>query len=211
MDGPRYVCDNASRAQSSAAGFWFLIRTLGNPRDTCAGLSFVGDWGPLLNRVGVQLTFSRPRVEGGIREPRSLGDHRGHREATGCGARPVRRQTVGRGRKGQGRCGVLHRAAEISVSSRSDSRLILWGSCPVRVSAGDHWRTNQSVCCIRPQHAVPQGLLHNESPYCPRARFSASDNASAAGTLTSGSTPVPSQSVPVTGLTKRPNGTSMKK
>src|SRR5581483_9472376 len=43
------------------------------------------------------------------------------------------------------------------------------------------------------------------------ARFTAACSASAADIFTSGSTPVPSQSVFVTGLTNRPNGTRMKK
>jgi hypothetical protein len=48
--------------------------------------------------------------------------------------------------------------------------------------------------------------------YCPlRARFSASSRASAAGTLTSGSTPVLSQFVLVIGFTNRPNDKRMKK
>jgi hypothetical protein len=50
------------------------------------------------------------------------------------------------------------------------------------------------------------------SPYDPpRARFSASSRASAAATLTSGSTPVPSQSVFVIGLIERAVGTMIEK
>ena len=90
---------------------------------------------------------------------------------------------------------------------------------------GDHERSafrhdRVSVVSLgssRKRTSVPtgNGLRVSKHPlaiYGPlRARFSASSSASVAFTLMSVSTPVPSQSVLVIGLIKRPNGTRMKK